>query len=266
MTMTQGIDYGMGQSNVDRESGIRYGVISQNSINLDCAEWDYDYGKPHCPNCGQEVVDSSSPELFKGMEEEPDWFNGKDWTCLNCEACHWSDSVYPEEALGWSYKQDGYELSDCLDNDIFVLKSPYFTIAEFCSPCVPGAGNLDSPCGAGHPTNEDMPGEDNTRSYCLGPDWFDRHNPMPYRCFRVDNGEEVFEDWVKCDQCQMLSINGIATHETGCPNSRKVWDKRAKEWVEPVDEDAEDHPTCETYEWGGDAGEYERLEGEDEPS
>lgn len=31
------------------------------------------------------------------------------------------------------------------------------------------------------------------------------------------------EERVHCDQCQMLSINGVACHETGCPNSRKVW-------------------------------------------
>lgn len=24
----------------------------------------------------------------------------------------------------------------------------------------------------------------------------------------------------ECDQCEMLSINGVACHETGCPNSR----------------------------------------------
>jgi hypothetical protein len=26
---------------------------------------------------------------------------------------------------------------------------------------------------------------------------------------------------LNCDQCEMLSINGVACHETGCPNSRK---------------------------------------------
>lgn len=27
----------------------------------------------------------------------------------------------------------------------------------------------------------------------------------------------------RCDQCQMLAINGVNTHEHGCPNSRKTW-------------------------------------------
>lgn len=36
---------------------------------------------------------------------------------------------------------------------------------------------------------------------------------------------------MKCDQCQMLSINGVACHETGCPNSRKTWDGERGEWI-----------------------------------
>jgi hypothetical protein len=27
---------------------------------------------------------------------------------------------------------------------------------------------------------------------------------------------------IKCSQCQMLAINGIACHETGCPNNRRT--------------------------------------------
>jgi len=36
---------------------------------------------------------------------------------------------------------------------------------------------------------------------------------------------------VRCDQCEMLSINGLACHETGCPNSRKTWDEDRQEWI-----------------------------------
>ena len=36
---------------------------------------------------------------------------------------------------------------------------------------------------------------------------------------------------MRCDQCQMLSINGIPCHETGCPNSRKTWIEERGEWV-----------------------------------
>lgn len=38
---------------------------------------------------------------------------------------------------------------------------------------------------------------------------------------------------VRCDRCEMCSINGLACHETSCPNARKVWDADNREWVRP---------------------------------
>jgi hypothetical protein len=40
---------------------------------------------------------------------------------------------------------------------------------------------------------------------------------------------------VKCDQCQMASINGIACHETGCVNAKKTWDASRGDWVRYVE-------------------------------
>jgi hypothetical protein len=56
MTDYAGIDYGMGQTNIDKETGIHYGVISINSL-TECAIEDFeaDYGEPHCPKCGSEA-------------------------------------------------------------------------------------------------------------------------------------------------------------------------------------------------------------------
>ena len=36
---------------------------------------------------------------------------------------------------------------------------------------------------------------------------------------------------MKCDSCLIVSINGIACHETGCPNSRKTWIPERAQWV-----------------------------------
>jgi hypothetical protein len=36
---------------------------------------------------------------------------------------------------------------------------------------------------------------------------------------------------VSCDQCQMLSINGIACHETGCPNMGARWEHESQLWI-----------------------------------
>lgn len=46
--------------------------------------------------------------------------------------------------------------------------------------------------------------------------------------------EEDSEDdspQMSCDQCQMLSINGVACHETGCPNMSARWDAESGEWI-----------------------------------
>jgi hypothetical protein len=34
----------------------------------------------------------------------------------------------------------------------------------------------------------------------------------------------------------MLAINAIATHEIGCPNSKKTWSIEENEWIEAEQE------------------------------
>jgi hypothetical protein len=57
---------------------------------------------------------------------------------------------------------------------------------------------------------------------------------------RVAEAIEEYQPTVKCDQCRMLSINGLPCHETNCPNSRRLWDEEEQTWVavrgENVDE------------------------------
>lgn len=178
-----GIDYGFGQSNIDYKTGIRYGVISSHSVDPDAySDMEPEYGDPHCPSCGNPVKASDDDSLSEEVTGA-DWFDHKDYVCVDCEQCYWSEFCFPEEALGYSYDRDGYKLTDCLDTDIFVLESPYFTYAQFCSPCVPGAGNLDTP----------MPEGQGAKCYALGLDWFDDDNPCPYKSslWRVADGSKV---------------------------------------------------------------------------
>lgn len=166
--MSAGIDYGMGKANVDPATGIRYGVISQHSVSdawNDCAE--PEYGDPSCPDCGGEVTD-----------QFPDDSTG-DYYCAQCDSGYWSDVAFPEDPIGWRYEGDDYFLVDCLGTDVMVLKSPFYTRARFCSPCVPGAGNLDSP---------DVLG---VRTYCLGHDWFES-GEAPYPVWSVATDERVW--------------------------------------------------------------------------
>jgi len=177
MTNYVGIDYSLGQSNVDKATGIHYGVISQHSIPYEYQEdFEQYYGEPTCPKCGNVAVDYEEPK-----HEEYEAYTEHSCADYACETCkHYLDSqyVFSEESLGFSYERDGYQLTNCLDSDIFVLKSPFYTFAQYCSPCVPGAGNLDTPV------------ENGVKTYCLGHDWFE-NGKAPYPVYSVADDSEV---------------------------------------------------------------------------
>ena len=50
-----------------------------------------------------------------------------------------------------------------------------------------------------------------------------------YVSILADDEPDEQEETVSCDQCQMLSINGVACHEHGCPNQAKVFEDG--EWI-----------------------------------
>ncbi len=194
MTDYQGIDYGLGRTNIDTKTGIRYGIISSHSLNpdviYDVMSDGADYGDAHCPKCGNDAIVSGDDripptnERLAIEEQGGDWtYEGNDYACLDCKYTFPSDMAFPDESIGWKYEQDGYALTDCLDSDVFVILSPFYTYAQFCSPCVPGACSLDSP----------MDTTDGIRSYCLGHDWFE-NDRAPYRVFRVSDNSEVFPE------------------------------------------------------------------------
>jgi hypothetical protein len=178
MTAYAGIDYSLGRSNVNKETGIHYGVISQHSIMPEALDdMEMDYGRPTCPECGNEIDQTNLPDNFKEWDNCTD-YGCDDFACIHCEHLLDSSEVFSEEALGFTYDKDGYKLCDCLDSDIFIIKAPYYTFAQFCSPCVPGAGNLDTYC------------PDGPKTYCLGHDWFDS-GKAPYPVYSVETGKEV---------------------------------------------------------------------------
>lgn len=174
--MSAGIDYGMGRTNINVETGIRFGVISQHTVlQAWCDSAVADYGEATCGKCGNAAIESSAaPDDIDSAE----WFSGKDYYCAHCEWCFWSDEAFGEEPIGFSFEEDGYKLTNCLDSDIMILESPFFTHARFCSPCVPGAGNLD------------CADENGVKTYCLGHDWFE-DGKAPYPVYSVETGELV---------------------------------------------------------------------------
>jgi hypothetical protein len=160
------IDYGRGQTNIDHETGIRYGVIPSHVL----GQWWYDgaegdYGEPLCPECGDGVVeyDEEKHEGFKGSD------GYADYACESCQLVYGTDMVWPDTPVAWVYENDEYAMEQGGDDsDVFVTRSPYYTWCEYCSPCAPGAGYLLS----------QMAPESGIRAYCPGPDWFEDDPPI----------------------------------------------------------------------------------------
>ena len=177
-----GIDYGMGKSNIDTETGIRYGIVSMNSLHPEA--WDdmmrgddLDFAE------FRREVQSSLARALEGVLDDHGLSHYNDAKGI-------ADDVVDNlefdgyEGTGdcqrYEEKNDDYHLQTTSSGDLFVFKSPFYTHAQFCSPCVPGAGNLDCPC------------ENGPKTYCLDKDWYDEERPCPYPVFRCDTGEQVY--------------------------------------------------------------------------
>jgi hypothetical protein len=161
-----GIDYGFKQTNIS-PTGIRYGVIPINSV---YQSW-YDSAIPqygnYCPYCGNEPKFGNDIHYMK--------------RCPSC--CNKLDdfSFMEKEAICHFLDDGEYKAHDDSQGDIFIILSPYFTYAQFCSPCAPGACYLTSFL--------DEPIQDN-KCYCFGHDFF-YEGKAPYPVYSVETGEKV---------------------------------------------------------------------------
>lgn len=170
-----GIDYSGGTANFDRTTGIHFGVINLNSEDVSEWAWDEfeaDYGTPTCGHCGNELVewDGDKHDTYEGR--------GCEYACETCGRSFDSSDAYGEEPIGWTLDDGEYQATAAADGDCFIVKSPYYTRAEFCSPCAPGAGHLSSP-------NPDGP-----KTYCFSHDWF-KGDIAPYPVYRVSDNSIV---------------------------------------------------------------------------
>lgn len=191
--MNAGIDYGKGLTNVDPDTGIRFGVLSSHNV---CQAWsdssEPDYGPPTCPKCGNpaargeaHVEQHPNGGVSFWTEQPPHTEHWEcdgcgDYRCDQCEYLFDGDQAYGGEPVAWTLDDGEYQARQSGDDcDIFILKSPYYTLCNFCSPCAPGAGYLTSQ------------NPDGIRAYCFGPDWFD--GPCPYDVYSVETGELIYK-------------------------------------------------------------------------
>lgn len=164
-----GINYAgkLSTANKDTTAGIRYGVIPQNEVLQSWADSSEPVYPNTCPYCGNE------PKSGKAIVEMK--------RCPSCYKKLEESDFYDQEAMGFTL-DDGEYIAEC-DNygDIFIIKSPYYTYAQFCSPCAPGACYLLNPL--------ESPIEDN-KCYCFGQDWFDNEK-APYPIYSIKTGKIV---------------------------------------------------------------------------
>lgn len=188
----KGIDYGEEISNINLKTGIRFGVISQYEVLQVWAD-DSEANYPEeieCQHCGDTVK----------IEEVE-----------HCQSCNKdiTNDIDKLEVVSFTYNQDGYQAAQAHDDpDIFITMSPYFTYAQFCSPCAPGAVYLMSPfvnrwenMGTGQSginKPEEYPEDYKVKAkqagfekgYCFGHDWFDE-GVASYSVYNVETGELV---------------------------------------------------------------------------
>jgi hypothetical protein len=166
-TKNAGIDYGMGKTNVDHETGIHYGVIHQNH----CAQAWCDSAEPHypacCPKCGSDIEQEIIDNCYAGEEQ----------TCPHCNESLEESDFQDAEPSSYVLNDGEYVAESDEYGDIFIIKSPYYTKCAYCSPCAPGAGYLTS-------TNKN-----GIKAYCFGHDFFDEKAPYPV--FSVETNKRI---------------------------------------------------------------------------
>lgn len=185
-TTYAGLDYGLGKTNIDIETCIRFGIISANALPEEIwEEFEPDYGEPTCPKCGNEALtwDKARATLDDNLYA---WNHVKsecdDYACLSCKYIFGSESAFSEEPFAHTLDNGQYKAQIDSSGDLWVFKSPYFTYAQFCSPCAPGACYLSNPLAEPNEAN---------KCYCLGEEFFSDDEPAPYPIYSVATGELV---------------------------------------------------------------------------
>lgn len=179
--MSAGIDYGLGKTNIDLKTGVRYGIAHANNypelfdeITTNGNDDSYDDFIEQIVRditCAVENADEDSNEELidaiqscvhgvarnprdiiedhiDDLEERPD-----EWTDFVKSLVDEFEFEYTNDENIWSYTEtdDAGNVTLHLQitwlggaPQIFVFKSPKIVKALLCSPCVPGAGDLDS--------------------------------------------------------------------------------------------------------------------------
>ena len=181
-----GIDYGMGQTNIDKATGMRYGVIPMNDLSsfawddilVNGDDLDFAAYKQECKTSIATAIGNALEEL--GLDRGNDAEELADGIVDDLE---WDGYENTGDCARYAYDDGEVSIETASDGDVWVLKSLYYTYAPFCSPCAPGAGYL----------RDAGTDDSNPKVYCLPKDWFDDEQGCPYPYWTVDGDELVFQ-------------------------------------------------------------------------
>ncbi|MCK9593885.1 MAG: hypothetical protein M0Q91_17935 [Methanoregula sp.] len=187
--------------NFDEKTGIRYGVISPHNISSFALDDIYQNGTdPQYESAKEEFENGLKSAIKEFCDNNSNMRLDDRHIDIDVIMDQWNDHFENDGSGIMDYSDSEYDLHVSGDNfGIFVMRSPYYTYCRGCSPCAPGAGDLNSPI-----TDKDQLADCMSlktifsagKALCLGHEWFDQSDDqysrkIPYRVFRVSDDTEV---------------------------------------------------------------------------
>ena len=193
--------------NIHPITGIAFGTIYLNNIDADVASWLWDRATnisyvQACKDIREEVTrdvrteleEADSAGVERPFDEEREIERRVDKLTENLDI----DEPYLEgEAEGVKYGISHLGGAALL----WIYESPYTGLYRQCSPCVPGAGDLDSPADPFH----DKVG---VICYDVPPDWREQkpEEPTEELCGQCNGSGEGLHDGTRCGACKGLGV------------------------------------------------------------
>jgi hypothetical protein len=175
-------------SNMNLETGIHYGVIPKNDL-FNCAEEFFENAKDMSYQEALDDIKASVKEAILEqlsgdfeMEESEIEFTG-----LFDSIDEKFNENFSSECSLMRYEKDGFIIEASNDDcDLFIIKSPFYTLAPPCSPCAPGAGYLRDAIKEDEidEHGEVKLGSGGIETYCLPKEWFEE-GQCPYKYWKI---------------------------------------------------------------------------------
>lgn len=128
-------------TNTDPDTGIRYGIIAANSLDPEIVERIQSTGRDvHWEQRLEELRLETNADVEDGLISEDEFDASLDRRIEECSNRFYDDEPVHEFEIEGVIGRTTWLGGALL---VWVFKSPFCSYYPECSPCVPGAGNLD---------------------------------------------------------------------------------------------------------------------------